>query len=80
MAQAFVGSGVALLAQGLALDLEMGDAAFQVVDFDRHGADLQAQRGAGFVDQVDGLIGQEAVGDVALREHGGGEDCGILDA
>ena len=46
----------------------------RIVDFDGHGADLQAQGGAGFVDQVDGLIGQEAVGDVAVREHGGGDD------
>ncbi len=40
----------------------------------------EAQRGAGFVDQIDGLVGQEAVGDVAVREHGGGDDGGILDA
>ena len=57
-----------------------GDAPLQVVDFDGHGADLQAQRGAGFVDQVDGLVGQETVGDVAVGEHGGGDDGGILDA
>ena len=41
---------------------------------------MQAQRRAGFVDQVDGLVGQEAVGDVAVRKHGGGDDGGILDA
>ncbi len=38
------------------------------------------QRGAGFVDQIDGLVGQETVGDVAVREHGRGHDGGILDA
>ena len=57
----------------------MRDAAVEVVDLDRHGADLD-ERGAGFVDQVDGLIGQEAVGDVAMREHGGGDDGRVLDA
>ena len=71
---------VLLLAERLALDLQVRDAAVEVVDLDRHGADLQAQRRAGFVDQVDGLIGQEAVGDVAVREHGGGDDGRVLDA
>src|SRR5579862_2770179 len=58
----------------------MRDAALQVVDLDGHGADLQAEGGAGFVDQVDGLIREETVGDVALGEDGGGDDGGILDA
>ena len=71
---------ILLFAERLAFDLEVRGAAIEIVDFDRHGTDLQAQRGAGFVDQVDGLIGQEAVGDVAVREHGGGDDGGILDA
>ena len=35
---------------------------------------------AGLVDQVDGLIRQEAVGDVAVRKHGGGDDGRVLDA
>ena len=34
----------------------------------------------GLVDQVDGLVGQEAVGDVAVREHGGRDERGVLDA
>ena len=71
---------VGFLAQGLALDFEVRDAAVEVVDFDGHGADLQPQRRAGLVDEVDGLVGQEAVGDVAVREHGGGDDGRILDA
>ena len=80
MAEAFVGTGVLLLAQGLALDLEVRDAAFEDVDFDGHGADLEAQGGAGLVDQVDGLVGEEAIGDVALGEDGGGDDGGVFDA
>ena len=79
-AQAFARRGVLFLAERLALDLEVRDAAVEIVDLDRHGADLEAQRGAGLVDQVDGLIGQEAVGDVAVREHGGGDDGRVLDA
>ena len=39
-------------------------------------------RDAGLVDQVDGLVGQLAVGDVAMRERGRGDDrrVGDLDA
>ena len=58
----------------------MRNAAIQIVDLDRHGADLQAQRRAGLIDQIDGLVGQEAVGNVAMRQHGGREDGRILDA
>ena len=35
---------------------------------------------AGLVDQVDGLVGQEAVGDVAVGEGGGGDDGAVGDA
>ena len=34
----------------------------------------------GFVDQVDGLVGQEAVGDVAVGERGGRDERVVLDA
>ena len=32
------------------------------------------------VDEVDGLVGQEAAGDVAVGQHGGGDERGVLDA
>src|ERR1017187_4338783 len=80
VAQALAGSVILLLAEGLALDFQVRGAAVQVVDFDGHGADLEAQRGAGFVDQVERLVGQETVRDIAVGERGGGEDGGILDA
>ena len=37
----------------------------------------QAHAAAGFIDQVDRLVGQEAVGDVAIAE-GGGSDQGLI--
>src|ERR1035438_9549291 len=54
-------------------------AAFELVDLNRHGTDLDLQGSAGLVDEVDGLVRQEAVGNVAVREHGGGNDGGVLD-
>src|SRR5881628_2410784 len=32
------------------------------------------------VDEVDGLIGQKAIGDIAVGEHGGGNERAILNA
>src|SRR5207245_8077618 len=41
---------------------------------------FHAQARGGLVDQVDRLIRQEAVGDIALREHRGRDDRGVRDA
>ena len=71
---------VLLLLQRLVLDLELLDAPLDLVDLGRHRVDLDAQARRRLVDQVDRLVGQEAVGDVAVREGGGGDDRGVLDA
>ena len=55
-----------LLLERLLLDLELHDAALDLVDLGRHRVDLDAQARGGLVDQVDRLVGQEAVGDVAV--------------
>ena len=66
--------------RGGLLDFERRGLAFEVVDLGGDGADLVGQGGGGLVDQVDGLVGQETVGDVAVGEGGGGDDGGVLDA
>ena len=78
--EALLRGGIFLTLQGGLLDLEVGGLTFQVVDFGGHGADLVGERGGGFVDQVDGLVGEEAVGNVAVRQRGRGDDGGVLDA
>ena len=78
--QAVLGSGVFFLLERLALDFELHDAAFELVDLDGHAVDLHAQAAGGFVDEVDGLVGQEAVGDVAVGELGGLDERAVLDA
>src|ERR1043166_1580416 len=67
--RAFVG----LALQSLPLDFELSYLAFEHVNLD-------AQARGGLVYEVNGLVGQEAVCDVAVRERGGGDDGRVLDA
>ena len=62
-------TGIALLLQRLLLDLEPDDLAVDRVELFRLGIDLHLQPRRRLVDQVDRLVGQEAVGDVAVRER-----------
>ena len=71
---------VLFLAQRGLLDFQLQDLAFQLVDFRRHRVQFHAQARGGFVHQIDRLVGQEAVGDVAMRERGGGDEGGVLNA
>ncbi len=75
-----LGSRVLLLAQGVKLDVELLDAPLHLVDLHRHRIDLDAQPAGRFVHQVDGLVGQEPVGDVAVGEHGRRDERRVLDA
>ena len=70
---------VLLLAQALALDLELHDPAADLVELDRHAGRFHAQLGGRLVDEVDRLVGQEAVGDVAVREDGRRDQRRVLD-
>src|SRR5690606_34336833 len=42
--------------------------------------DLHPQPRGGLVDQVDGLVGQESAGDVAIGQRRGGDQRGVGDA
>ncbi len=54
---------------GLLLNLELGNLAVQIIQFLRLGIDLQTQLRRRLVHQVNGLVGEEAVRDVALAEQ-----------
>ena len=58
----------------------MRDAALEILEFLGHGFVFGAQFRGGFVHEVDGLVGEEPVADVAVREDGGGDERGVLDA
>ena len=74
-----LGGVVGLLHERLLLDLQLGELTRGGVDLDRHAVELHAQAACRFIDQVDGLVGQEAVGDVAIGEVGGGHERAIGD-
>ena len=75
-----LGGGIGLARERGVLDLELLRAALEHVELVRHRVDLDAQPARGLVDQVDRLVGQEAVGDVALGELRRGDQRGVLDA
>ena len=64
---------------GLALNLQLTDTAFNLIKLFRHRVNLQPQLGSSLVDEVDGLVGQETVADVAVAQLGGGNDGLVLD-
>ena len=49
------------------------------VDLDRHAVEFHAQAACRLIDQIDGLVGQEAVGDVAIGEVGSCHERAIGD-
>ena len=67
-----------LFERGL-LDLQLHDPARDVVQLRGHGVHLRLDQRARLVHQVDGLVGQEAVGDVAVGQRGRGDERLVLD-
>ena len=72
--------GVGLLVERDLLDLELQDPPLDDVDLGGQRVDLDAQLAGGLVDEVDGLVGQEAIGEVAIRQHRGADERRVLDA
>ncbi len=77
--QALLRGFVLFLLHRFALDLQLDHAAVELVHHFRLGIDLDLDLGGGFVDQVDRLVRQEAVGDVAVRQFGRGDDGRVGD-
>ena len=61
------------------LDLELRHASLGLVELDRRRVDLHPETRRRLVDEVDRLVGQEAVGDVAVGEHGRGDERRVAD-
>ena len=75
-----LGGFIRLLLQGLLLDLELHDLAADLIERLRHGFDFRAQLCGRLIDEVDGLIRQEAVRDVAIRQRCRCNESCIADA
>ena len=58
---------------------KLHQAALHLIDFGGHAFQLHGQATGGLVHQVNGLVGQEAVGDVAMRKIGRRHQRGIFD-
>ena len=57
----------------------LGDLLVQLAQLRRRGHAADAQARAGLVDQVDRLVGEETIRDVAVRQLGGSLDRGVRD-
>ena len=66
--QPLLGAGIAFLLQRLLLDLEPHHLAVDRIELVGLGIDLHLQPRRGLIDQVDRLVRQEAVSDVAVRQ------------
>ena len=73
-------AGIAFLLQRLLLDLQPDDFPIHRIELFRLGIDLHLQPRRRLVHQIDGLVGQEAVGDIAVRQRGRRHQRGIGDA
>ena len=69
-----------LLAHRRELDLELAHGPVGLVELERRAVDLHLQPRSSLVDEVDRLVGQLPVGDVAVGEHGSGHERGVADA
>ena len=71
---------VVLLGQCGLLHFQAHQPAAGLVQFGRLGVDLGAEHGAGLVDEVDGLVRQVAVRDVAVGQLDRRDEGAVLDA
>ncbi len=70
---------VLLFLQCFAFHLQLDQATVETIHLFRLGVHLHADARGGFVDQVDRLVRQLAVGDVTLTQLGGSDDRGVGD-
>src|SRR3954466_4701733 len=73
-----LGRGLVLV-DGDLLDLELLDPALDLVDLGRDAGELDGDARGRLVDEVDRLVGQETVGDVAVAQRRGGDQRGVGD-
>ena len=70
---------ILFLLQGFPLDLQLQHLPGDFVEFSRQTVDFRPQPRGSFVDEIDRFVGKKPVGDIAVRELGGGHQCRIFD-
>ena len=70
---------VALLAERLALDLELNHPSLETIHGLGLGVDLHPNPARGLVHQIDRLVGKLTVRDVAVGQRRSSDDCGVAD-
>ena len=76
--QVRLGQLVGLLLHGRFLNFQLHDAVPQLIHLGGHRIHFGLDESAGLIHQVNGLIGEETVGDVAVGKGSGGDEGGIL--
>ena len=71
---------VVLTFDGFSFNLQLFDFPGDFVQLFRYGVDLHTQLGCRFIHQVDGLVGEEAVGNVSTAQLYGSNDGIVFDA
>ncbi len=74
-----LGSRIGFLFQGFALDLHLNDASIEFIQLLRLGVNLHAHTRCSFIHKVNCLVRQKAVGDITVRQHGGGNKSRVGD-
>ena len=69
--QPITAGGIRLPGQGELFHLQLQDAPIELINLLWLGGDLHLQSRGRFIHEIDGLIGKEAIGDIAARQHGG---------
>ena len=72
--------GVGLFFQRFLFHLQLANAAVQRVDFAGCAVQFHAAAAGGFVNEIDGFVRQETIGDVAVGKHGCRHQRAVLDA
>ena len=71
---------VLLLRERRLLDFETERLARELVELLRHRIHFGADHRAGLVHEIDGLVGQKAISDVAVRQRDRSDECVVLNA
>jgi hypothetical protein len=80
LSEVFRAGGVLLPRESALLDGQLYYSSLNAIEVHRHGVDLHPDPRGRLVHEIDGLVRQEAPGDVAMREDGCRHDCAVVDA